>query len=279
MIYQYYNKLNQTHYENREGSWKDIADAVRNPITNIYTREDIPLWSFYNTRSEPELSFGLPHACADNFTTLYALQIDFDDGIATIDWFKSTYSKYRFILYTSYRSKPDHHKFRVILPIEATFANAMMRCKDITADIASKFPNCDTSTFNSFRRQRVPASNPEYPENYQWNINKGELYDLDQFAYLPTYNAWKKKLDDYMVAPTFFTMDINDLNRGEYNPMKFIESKLENETWIEGSRNNTMFKYVSWMRYKGINSYDIASVMRQYIDSDMINELDQMLKR
>ena len=279
MIYQYYNKLNQTHYENVEATWKDIADAIRNPITTIVNREDIPLWSFYTTVKEPELSYGLPHACADNFLTLHVIQLDFHDGVSTIDWFKETYKQYRFLLYTSFRSKPEHHKFRVIMPLMSTFANVMMRCKAVTQDLSSKFPGCDTSTFNSFRRQRVPAVNPETPANYTYHINNGVCYDIDQFAYLPAYNTWKAKRDAYLTPSTFFTMDINQLNRGDYNPLTGIERKLSAESWEEGSRNNTMFKYVGWMRSKEIDNWEISQLMHKYIPSDMFTELESMLRR
>lgn len=162
-------------YKLYERDAASIEAFIKAPMTNVHCRENVPLWAFYRPIAEPSLAKdGLPSGCADNMRDVTALQIDYDGG-TTIDDFIQQFADTRFLLYTSYRSTPALNKFRVIFPLAESFANALLKSPRNKQLLEAMFVGCDTSTVNSFRKQRVPALDPMHPEFYRYHINSGNF--------------------------------------------------------------------------------------------------------
>ena len=172
-----------------------IHQCMANPINNIFNRDDVPLWAFYDPISKPSLAKdGLPAGCADNMLQVHALQIDYDGELPIKDFcemFNNTY----FLLYTSFRSSPAKEKFRVILPLAEPIKNGLLRCAANKELVSAMFPACDQSTINSFRKQRVPALDPRNPHHYQYIIHDGHPLNLPERKMIANYIDERDRLD------------------------------------------------------------------------------------
>ena len=62
--------------------------------------------------------FSSPHRCKDNVVEVSCLVLDIDDG-SDIEAVSDLFEPWPHIVHTSYSSKPDHHKGRVVLPLAA----------------------------------------------------------------------------------------------------------------------------------------------------------------
>lgn len=172
-----------------------IHRCMANPINNIFNRDDIPLWAFYDPIDKPSLAKdGLPAGCADNMQQAHALQIDYDGDLPIKDFcemFKNTH----FLLYTSFRSSPAKEKYRVILPLAEPIKNGLLRCAANKGLVSAMFPSCDQSTINSFRKQRVPALDPRNPHFYQYIIHDGQPLALPERKMIAKYIEERDRLE------------------------------------------------------------------------------------
>lgn len=284
MIWQWYDKRDgQTHYTHKETGWGEIVRHCEQPFTGIWDKKSVPLWSFYQPVAVPVLDHnGLPHAKSSNFMRFHAMQVDFEERGATIEWFCEAFKAYRYILYTSYRHTPDAHRFRVIMPLKWAFPNNMMSCPSIRQQLIDMFPGCDPSTFNSFRRQHLPAVNPDRPDDYRWTWNQeGTALEIDYFKFNPEYDIWKKGLQpiDKSQVTDIFDTPINSIQSHSTDVVDAFDALVAKTQWVNGNRNNTMWGLISWGRKIGVSPWDISRVMQQYVPWDIRDELNTMLKR
>lgn len=141
----------------------------------------IPLWSFYTLvpRADRELASDGVHwrACGANMDSIAALQVDYDSGIMTIDQFVTDHA-FDYALYTSPSHTDEHEKFRVIIPLAQPLLNAYLGKGKVRNYLLEMFPECDQTTINSFRKQRMPAQ-PMSGCAYRYHINEGARLALD----------------------------------------------------------------------------------------------------
>ena len=84
-----------------------IAQSLTTPIKGIAHKNDIPLWSptvFNGNRS------------GANAIQVFHLVYDVDDGIAPFSTWR-LFSDHYVIAHTSFSHKPEHHKYRIIIPL------------------------------------------------------------------------------------------------------------------------------------------------------------------
>lgn len=201
MYIQFYKNLYSGYNNCEVKGWDFVINAIKDPQTKYITRDDIPLWSFYVPIESPTLDDNLlPRGCADNMRQFTALQIDFDDNVVRIEDFCEKYKYYTFYLYTSYRHSDEHHKYRVIIPLDSSYGNGLLKCPENKELLLSMFVGCDKSTINSFRKQRIPALDPNRSNAaYRYVINEGKLYELPWNTMVRNYKLYEEKLNDHEI--------------------------------------------------------------------------------
>lgn len=181
MSWQYHPKIECDYFEERVGVWKDVVRMVKTP-RKFPDKPSIPLWSFYGLvpRADRELSSDRVHwrACGANMAVVNALQIDYDAGTMTIDRFIDDHLGLDYALYTSPSHTEAHPKFRVVIPLAAPLLNAYLTRGKVRDFLLDMFPECDRSTINSFRKQRMP-SQPLSGDAYRCHIGEGSRLVLD----------------------------------------------------------------------------------------------------
>lgn len=181
MSWQYHPKIECDYFEERVGVWKDIVRMVRSP-RKFPDKPSIPLWSFYGLvpRQDREKATDRTHyrACGANMAVVNALQIDYDAGTMTIDRFVDDHLGLDYALYTSPSHTEAHPKFRVVIPLSAPMLNAYLTRGRVRDYLLDMFPECDRSTINSFRKQRMPAQ-PLSGDAYRCEIGEGSRLTLD----------------------------------------------------------------------------------------------------
>jgi len=181
MAWQLHPKLDCDFFEERVGVWKDVVRFISQP-KKYPDKPSIPLWSFYSltNRTDRERAKDGVHwrACSANMEELNALQIDYDSGVMTIDQFVTDHSGLVYGLYTSPSHTDEHEKFRVVVPLKTPILNAFLAKGRIREMLLAMFPECDKTTINTFRKQRMPAV-PLSGANYRFVIGEGERMSLD----------------------------------------------------------------------------------------------------
>ena len=104
-----------------------------------------------------------------------ALVLDIDTGF-TINKFIETFSKYEFVLHTSYSHKIDDHRYRVIIP----FKDEVSRAEFIEAkgEFKRMFPFADGSSFHVSQPFFFPSCHPDNANIAVAKHNRGELFDF-----------------------------------------------------------------------------------------------------
>lgn len=182
MSWQYHPKIECDYFIEKNGTWADIASQVRRIPRKYKEKSDIPLWSFYTIRRgvDAEKAKDGKHlrACNNNMVDVCALQIDYDDGMVSIQDFVEDHRGTVFAAYTSPGHKVGYPKFRVIIPLAKPLPNAYLASRAVREYLLAMFPGCDQSTINTFRKQRMPAQ-PLGGDEYQQHVEEGERLALD----------------------------------------------------------------------------------------------------
>ncbi len=293
MNVQFYKNLYSGYSSYQVDSWQFVIDAIKNPQTKYTNREDIPLWSFYVPIDTPSVNkYGEPNGCADNMRQLHALQIDFDDNVTRIEDFCTRYKDTTFYLYTSFRHSEEHHKFRVIIPLDATYGNNLFRAGSNKELLLSKFEGCDKSTINSFRKQRIPALDPYNPDRYRFIINEGKLFSLPFSEMVRNYNEYMKsmqpievkydteeQLDEwYYEIKGLYVPKPNDVKE---NTRKSVMYEIDTLPW--GSRGGgivhyTLAKLYGKLRTAGFSPDESVHIMMINAPHDASKEISDFAK-
>jgi len=176
----------------KKKTWNDICDMVRNPLVISNTEIEPELWSFYIMKGERG-EYGRLKANQFNVDKIIAMLIDFDDG-RTIKDFIRQYSDTKFALYTSKSHTKYHNKFRVVMPLKTPMSNVVFSDKSNKEYLKDLFKGCDKSTFDAWRKQRIPFITPA-TEEYIWHVNKGALFELDTELMVSNYKDAKAKYE------------------------------------------------------------------------------------
>lgn len=156
--------------------WDDICNMVKRPI-RLKNKQEASLWSFYNMKGQRG-EYGRLLGVKDNVLSVIAMQIDYDDGAITIDKFKREFEDFAYLLYTSKSHSSISHRFRVVLPLKYAIDNRIYSSKSTREYLQMLFYGCDKTTFDGWRKQRIPHIT-EQTKEYVYHINHGKLFELD----------------------------------------------------------------------------------------------------
>lgn len=211
---------------------KIVLDKIRAPLV---------IWG--RMVDNPERAYnGLPRCTGDNIGSLYALQVDVDNG-CRIEEFVKCFHRYKFELYTSYSygvSKPGD-RFRAIFPLKEPIETSWL-VPPVKENLMKLFDMVDASCFDMAHWQCLPCiSSKDAP--YKYLQHNGELlsFALEDFGKLAReYKEeahWKREISkaDFCTNP-------------HTNALKKAQQILDDA--IEGTRNRTMYSVLRWLKDK-----------------------------
>lgn len=292
MLFQLY-KDRYSGYTEFETTWEMVVDAITSP-RSYAEKAQAPLWTFYLTSKTPSYDDKhMPRGCADNMVSFYALQIDYDNGDITVDDFVASH-EFKYYIYTSYNHRSHHHKFRVIIPLDACYGNDLMRCPENKKLLEDMFVGCDTSTINSFRRHHIPSVNPAYKDEYRYVIHDGPRLSLPWAKMVENHRAHTETLSTRpIIATNDMTEDLPDWYYnidGLYIPRPLcvkdcVERKVIKEmdalpwgTRGTGTIHSTLCKLFGKMTTTGFTPREAEVIMLQNAPSDMHREIRGICK-
>lgn len=92
--------------------------------------------------------------CADNVMGVYFIILDYDDG-TVLDQLRSQLSEHNYLLYTTFSHKPEHHKFRVILPLSSKASLSDINARKVS--LLEMFKGVDKASFSSSQGFYMPS--------------------------------------------------------------------------------------------------------------------------
>ena len=103
---------------------------------------------------------------------VYAITLDYDNTV-TIEEFQRKYKHLLFLWFTTSSHTPEHHKFRVIVWLEAPVSLAVLTAN--RAILLDYFPGHDPASVSTW--QSFPN---KLNEHYAWGMNPGSNYNWEQ---------------------------------------------------------------------------------------------------
>lgn len=261
---------------NMDFSWDEVTYMVKHPRFFKGSGSEIQLWSFYNLVDSPILGeFGQPRGIADNVKEVVAMQLDFDGG-RTMQSFAKEFKEYTWALYTSKSHSSALHKFRVVMPLDKPVARELFSNKKSKEYLMDIFKGCDKTTFDRWRKQRVPYVTPESVHQYKFHINDGMLYSLDTSILLANYeeakvmysrsgNASTVDLNASILDMTFDELEeVNKLNA----LITIYEDELASINWLNRGAGEDVHsrarRVIYSLRMNGMGSSEVYNFVMSY---------------
>ena len=127
--------------------------------------------------------FSSPHRCAANVVEVSCLVLDIDDG-SDIEAVSDAFARWPHIVHTSYSSRPDHHKGRLVLPLDSPCpAHLFPRLWEWGQRRLGG--SVDEQTKDASRYFYLPALGPGGHNVAHVNDEPDRLLDLRPYAELP----------------------------------------------------------------------------------------------
>lgn len=182
-----------------------------------------------------------PRCIANNIGTLFALQIDVDNG-CKIDEFVKDYHRYSFQLYTSYSYtfKPGD-RFRAIFPLKEPIETSWL-VPTVKAKLMELFSICDESCFDKAHWQILPCIRAKNAP-YKYIQHQGERLSFAS-------ENFQKMAEEYEDSAHWR----REIRKADYSErphegaIKKAQELLDNA--VEGSRNRTMYSVLCWLHDK-----------------------------
>lgn len=148
----------------REGDI-NLLSFLKNP--SPLPKEKLPLWRFITFKP------GVRNAVDQTlYDTIHMLIVEFDTG-TTIQAVEAIASEYAYALHTTSNHSKSLHKFRLMLPLDQDYPEALWREDHVKNAMREKFPALDRSCFVNF--QCVPALPPN-PNDYYHRVHNGRRF-------------------------------------------------------------------------------------------------------
>lgn len=156
-------------------SWKSIDDPTAITKTTKYGRKFVS-------------------KTAHNVVSVSCLVLDYDDGI-TIEEVQEQLVGLMHIGYTSYSHSPEHHKFRIVIPLTQPIpADLIKKPKDsertILPALVDMFGGIDITTFDCARSFFMPSCPIDKLGQAESWVNCGEAFD---WTVLPVTTTFKQQ--------------------------------------------------------------------------------------
>lgn len=218
-----------------------LADKMKTPLV---------IWGKLSSVLTVDPVSGQPQCTGANVDSIYALQVDIDNGCKIYDFIKD-YHRYRFDLYTSYNHgfKPTD-RFRCVFPLMEPIytVDLVPPVKRILIDM---FPICDESCFDKGHWQCLPAIRSK-DAPYRYERHQGELLSFasDKFREIAAEYRdkahWKREIARADFKP-------NGEHTGALN---WAQGQLD--AAVEGTRDKTIFSVLHWLHDTVGASYNEA---------------------
>lgn len=255
--------------------YSDItAAAWNNLIAHPIIRTDkslapLSIWGKMANRLDIDPAYNQPRCTADNVGSLYALQIDVDNG-CSIDEFVKCYHRYSFQLYTSYSfgvSKPGF-RFRVIFPLAEPIETEWL-VPPVKENLIRLFDMVDASCFDRAHWQIVPCiSSKDAPYIYMQHQGERLSFARENFAQMAQdYKDeahWRREIAkaDYSTKP---------------HAAAIAKAQQLLDDAVEGTRNRTMYSVLRWLKDKvGVDESEVYDLNPP---ADMDEEWVKMIVR
>lgn len=262
---------------------KDLVHLIEHPLI----REDksqcplaafaIPAMPWTPSDDDPDSMA----ATAENTTAYTAIQLDYDDGLVTIDQWIDEHKDIQFYLFSSYNHIVKGERFKVILPLaEPLDQNDMggaYKCYMMT-----QFPHCDATCFDRAHFQLLPCISRENIDKYCYCINDvTKKYRVDIDAVKATarkmheqqvHIQWFEEAREKWVADLYGEQEQSDEERIQ-NMLRFAQNLLS--TAAPRSRHNTCWAVRCYLERKGLLSY-IYDLVPPYC---AVNEWEQVVRQ
>lgn len=265
-----------------KADWTTVKKLVANPTTKYLHKDDVSLWAFYNPIECPVIGYyKKPKFITDNFKNCYCLLMDFDDGLP-IDIAIEKMGNLTFALYTSYRHTPEHHKYRMVIPLKTPFDHTLMRVPAIKQWFINRLEGVDVgASIKTLQKHKIPAHHPD-DKNYRYHINEGELLELpedlfDIMKWQHTFSEQKfnKKKEPKSIwdTPIDKFTSLVDKNNGLENHHR---KELQAMSWKRGSGNDvhgTLCRIAYSLQKADLDFYDI---IMDYAPQSYASEIKRM---
>lgn len=234
-------------------------DGWNRLIANPYIIEDkdaapLSIWGSMSPTVELDPESRQPRCTGDNVGTLYALQIDIDNG-CSIDDFVKCYHRYSFQLYTSYSyGFKEGFRFRVILPLAESLETSWL-VPSVKEEL-TKFFNfwVDVSCFDRAHWQILPCIRSK-DAPYEYIQHQGERLSFASYNFAQMAAEYQ---DDSHWRTEIRKADFCDR---PHKGALLKAQQLLNDA-VEGERNRTMFSVLKWLKNKvGIDESEVYELV------------------
>lgn len=222
------------------------TEAWNHLIANPIVRADkdaapLSIWGRMADTVELDPAYNQARCTAENVGTLFALQIDVDNG-CRIDEFVRDYHRYSFQLYTSYSYgfKPGD-RFRAVFPLKEPI-NTQWLVPPVKDNLIHIFDMCDVSCFDRAHWQCLPCVRAkDAPYKYLQHYGERLSFASENFEKMAAEYQddahWRREIRkaDYTTRP-------------HGGALKKAQQILDEA--VEGSRNRTMYSVLRWLKDK-----------------------------
>jgi len=184
-------------------TWDDLMELFIQNHEPIETKELAHMFTACQWKSKLDDGVVLKHTrygreyvakTASNVVAASMLILDYDDG-TTIETVKERLHEWLHIGYTSHSHKPEHHKFRIIIPLKTPVPIHLMKKtkyseQSILPALYDTFKGLDLTTFDlarSFFMPSCPAANQHFAQSW---CNNGTEFD---WTTLPITTTFRKQ--------------------------------------------------------------------------------------
>lgn len=214
----------------------------------------LAIWGDLTDYPEIDADSGYPRCIGDNVNSMYALQVDVDNGCKMAEFVRD-FHRYSFQLYTSYGYgfKPGD-RFRVIFPLkERLYIKWLVPpVKQILKDL---FSMSDITCFDRGHFQVIPCVRSN-DAPYRYLQHDGELlsFATDDFAKMAeeyTESAhWRREIAEADKDP----------NAKHDGALAWVQKVFDSTP--EGSRNTTAYSKVRWLAQTVGCTYNEIAALR-----------------
>lgn len=267
-------------------TWNKVLEIVQHP-TEHTDKGSIPLWSFYHFVEKPVMTWAGEKAIGRNMEAIYALIVDYDNGTVQMEDLDSLIP-YKHVAYSSPSNSLEVTKFRVIVPLDKPLDNKFMRCQKVRKYLCGIFGDCDPSTFDYFRRQRMPSKLPK--TLYHTSVRGGNNMALDVPKIASIYDAWlvehqvamETALASRKTKKSVFNKTVQDLNAENYidslkEKFKYELGGLNMTDRGHGIVHDTLRRIVYSMRKSYIDEDEIWDFMDAHTPMGMSAEIESLI--
>lgn len=283
---QRYADLYQNWCDDLPMTWEKLLYMVNNPTEHL-DKMLIPLWSFYHLVDKPKTTWAGPLAIGKNMESIYALIVDYDDGEVKMSDLPEKFSC-KYVAYSSPSNTLEKEKFRVIIPLAHPVPNRLFKCPLVREFMVGKFPGCDHSTFDYFRRQRVPSKLPE--TIYHTSVGVGANMALDTLEMTKIYDTWElersqrrsRHLQKGSAKRSIFEKSVDDVEADGY--LDALKEKYKQElsklrVWDRGHGvvHETLRRIVYALRKSYMDQDEIFDYMDRHTPLGITSEIESLI--